>query len=117
MRRSLLGKCGCDQSKRRYFASSTAMRSAADIEEVGCPEPAAVVQRMLSTRSCAASSFHSFSWSAIVHSTLSWDLDRRSLLRLPATEVRTAVDVQNVTGHTRGVGEVHDRVYDVLDGR
>src|SRR3989475_12634387 len=30
----------------------TAMRSAADIEEVGWPEPAAVLQRMESTRSC-----------------------------------------------------------------
>jgi hypothetical protein len=27
------------------------------MEEVGCPEPAAVVQRMLSTRNWAASSF------------------------------------------------------------
>src|SRR5215469_15609759 len=34
------------------------MRSAADIEEVGCPLPAAVVLRMLSTRSCWASSCH-----------------------------------------------------------
>ena len=33
------------------------MRSAADMDEVGWPEPAAVVQRMLSTRSWAASSF------------------------------------------------------------
>src|SRR5712692_2687483 len=31
------------------------MRSAADIEEVGCPEPAAVLQRMESTRSCCPS--------------------------------------------------------------
>ena len=30
------------------------MRCAADIDDVGCPEPAAVVQRMLSTASCAA---------------------------------------------------------------
>src|SRR5215469_5839372 len=35
---------------------STAMMSAADIEEVGCPEPAAVLQRMESTRSCWPSS-------------------------------------------------------------
>src|SRR5258705_4439910 len=33
----------------------TAMRSAADIEEVGCPEPAAVLQRIESTRSCCPS--------------------------------------------------------------
>src|ERR1700680_2202130 len=32
--------------------------SAADIEDVGCPEPAAVVLRILSTRSCCASSVH-----------------------------------------------------------
>ncbi len=31
------------------------MRSAADMDEVGCPDPAAVVARMLSTRNCAAS--------------------------------------------------------------
>src|SRR5262249_48962553 len=30
------------------------MRSAADMEEVGCPEPAAVLQRIESTRSCCA---------------------------------------------------------------
>jgi hypothetical protein len=30
------------------------MRSAADSEDVGCPEPAAVLQRTASTRSCAA---------------------------------------------------------------
>src|SRR5712692_4459029 len=34
------------------------MRSAADIEDVGWPEPAAVLQRMLSTRICWASSCH-----------------------------------------------------------
>src|SRR5436189_6402579 len=33
----------------------TAMRSAADIDEVGCPEPAAVLQRMESTRICCPS--------------------------------------------------------------
>ncbi|GMT98615.1 hypothetical protein KH5H1_27340 [Corallococcus caeni] len=32
------------------------MMSAADMEELGWPEPAAVVQRMLSMRSCAARS-------------------------------------------------------------
>ncbi|BCL26538.1 hypothetical protein GCM10017557_13970 [Streptomyces aurantiacus] len=32
------------------------MRSAADIEEVGCPEPAAAAARTLSTRSCCPSS-------------------------------------------------------------
>src|ERR1700674_3339275 len=30
----------------------TAIRSAADIDEVGCPDPAAVLQRIESTRSC-----------------------------------------------------------------
>src|SRR5262249_11837967 len=39
------------------------MRSAADSEDVGCPEPAAVVQRILSTRSWAASSFQAVRWS------------------------------------------------------
>src|SRR5438093_13629204 len=34
------------------------MRSAADIEDVGWPEAAAVLQRMLSTRICWASSCH-----------------------------------------------------------
>src|SRR6266568_1816334 len=34
------------------------MRSAADMLEVGCPEPAAVVARMLSARSCVASGRH-----------------------------------------------------------
>jgi hypothetical protein len=43
------------QSYCRYLVMSTAMRSAADIEEVGCPEPAAVLQRMESTRSCCPS--------------------------------------------------------------
>ena len=37
-------------------ASSTAIRSAADIEEVGWPEPAAAAARTESTRSCCASS-------------------------------------------------------------
>ena len=36
----------------------TATRCAADMEDVGWPEPAAVVDRMLSIASCAASSFH-----------------------------------------------------------
>ena len=35
------------------------MRCAADIDEVGCPEFAAVVHLMLSTASCAAKSFQS----------------------------------------------------------
>ena len=30
------------------------MRSAAESDDVGCPEPAAVDERMLSTRSCRA---------------------------------------------------------------
>src|SRR5437868_7111530 len=41
---------------------STDMRSAADIEEVGWPEPAVVVQRMLSTRSCWAKCVHCCTW-------------------------------------------------------
>ena len=35
------------------------MRSAADIDDVGWPDPAAVVARMLSIASCAARSFQS----------------------------------------------------------
>ncbi len=42
-------------------SSARPVRSAADIDEVGCPEPALVVQRMLSTRNCCASSCHWFS--------------------------------------------------------
>jgi hypothetical protein len=34
----------------------TAIKSAADIDEVGWPEPAAVLARMLSTRNCCPSS-------------------------------------------------------------
>ena len=36
------------------------MRSAADMQEVGWPDPASVVQRMLSTRNWAANSCQSF---------------------------------------------------------
>src|ERR1700680_4524992 len=39
--------------------------SAADIDEVGCPEPAAVVQRILSTRHCWASCFHCCTWELV----------------------------------------------------
>src|SRR5690242_7963725 len=52
MRWSLFGSLGLDQSYWRYLVSRTAIRSAADIEEVGWPEPAAVLQRIESTRSC-----------------------------------------------------------------
>src|SRR5919202_867526 len=34
------------------------MSSAADMLEVGCPDPAPVLERMLSTRSCCASACH-----------------------------------------------------------
>jgi hypothetical protein len=40
------------------------MRSAADIEEVGCPDAAAELDRMESTLSCCPSSRHSL-WSFI----------------------------------------------------
>src|SRR5690606_26112536 len=39
-----------------WWASSTAASSAADIDDVGCPEPAAAAHRTASTRSCWASS-------------------------------------------------------------
>src|SRR5215218_11132377 len=42
----------------RYLLISTAMRSAADIDEVGWPEPAPELERMLSTLSCWASACH-----------------------------------------------------------
>jgi hypothetical protein len=37
--------------------------------------------------------------------------------QLPAAEMRAAIDVQDVTGDRRGVGQVHDRIGDVLDRR
>jgi hypothetical protein len=57
MRRSLPGSRGLPRSVRQCEARNTAIRSAADIDDVGCPDPAAVVERMLSARSCVASSF------------------------------------------------------------
>ena len=36
---------------------------------------------------------------------------------LPAAEMRAAIDVQDVTGHRRRVGQVQDRIRDVLDRR
>src|SRR5687767_1905081 len=41
---------------------STAMRSAADIDDVGCPLPAALEERTESTRSCCPSSRHASCW-------------------------------------------------------
>ena len=35
--------------------------------------------------------------------------------QLPAAEMRAAIDVQDVTSDRRGVGQVHDRIRDVLD--
>ena len=37
--------------------------------------------------------------------------------QLPAAEMRTAIDVQDVTSDRRGVGQVHHRVHYVLDRR
>src|SRR6266542_1656583 len=59
MNRSLPRSLGSSTSNRRWSENSTASRWAADIEDVGCPDPAAVEHRMLSTLSWAASSFHS----------------------------------------------------------
>src|SRR5262245_13449012 len=38
-------------------------------------------------------------------------------VQLPAAEMSAAIDVQDVTGDRRGVGQIHDRVRDVLDRR
>src|SRR5207248_6731417 len=48
----IVGSSGRDQSYCRWRLIRTAIRSAADIDEVGWPEPAAVLQRIESTRSC-----------------------------------------------------------------
>ena len=56
---SFAGLSGCPKSYRKCPASKTAMRSAAESVDVGCPEPAAVEHRMLSMRSCRARSRYS----------------------------------------------------------
>src|SRR5688500_16259645 len=56
MRWSLLGWSGAAKSYRRWFAASTAIRSAADIDEVGWPLFAAAAARTESTRNCCPSS-------------------------------------------------------------
>src|SRR6185437_11116933 len=76
MRRSLPGLCGLTQSYFKYLIRSTAMRSAADIDDVGWPEPAAVVHLMLSTRSWAPSSDARESKSSIA--TIQAEKDARS---------------------------------------
>jgi hypothetical protein len=60
---------GSSTSNRRWSENSTAARWAADMDEVGCPDAAAVDARMLSTQSWAASSFHSCTLSMV---TASW---------------------------------------------
>jgi hypothetical protein len=37
--------------------------------------------------------------------------------RLPATDMRAAIDVEDVASDRRGVGQIHDCVRDVLDRR
>jgi hypothetical protein len=49
-------------------------------------------------------------------SSLSGGCDERSV-PLPATEVGAAVDVHYLTRHRRSVGQVQDRVRDVLNAR
>ena len=49
---SFRGSCGLSKSYLRYFASSTDMRSAADIDEVGWPDFGTAAARTESTRSC-----------------------------------------------------------------
>jgi hypothetical protein len=56
IRWSLAGAFGSSQSRRRCRATSTASRSAADMLDVGCPEPTLVLERIESTRNWAASS-------------------------------------------------------------
>ena len=53
---SFRGSSGLSKSYRRYFASSTDMRSAADIDEVGWPDFGTAAARTESTRSCWPSS-------------------------------------------------------------
>ena len=50
------GLFGSAKSKRRYPSTRTAIRSAADIAEVGCPDFAAALIRTESTRNCWPSS-------------------------------------------------------------
>ena len=54
--RSFDAASGTPKSYCRCFASSTDIRSAADIPEVGCPDFAAAAQRTESTRNCCPSS-------------------------------------------------------------
>jgi hypothetical protein len=51
------GLVGSSKSSFRCPSSSTAIRSAADMEDVGWPEPPASLLRIESTRSCCASSW------------------------------------------------------------
>ncbi len=74
--RSFASAFGSATSVRRWPAYRTASRWAADSDDVGCPEPAAVEHRMESTASWAASSFHSRTASCMVR----LPLGRRSVL-------------------------------------
>ena len=38
-----------------------------------------------------------------------------SSFQLPPAEMSAAINVQNITSDRRGVGQVHDRICDVLD--
>ena len=64
---------------------STAMRSAADMEEVGWPEPAAADARTESTRSCCPSSPH---WVASMTATYA----ATSVSRLRATSSSSSLN-------------------------
>jgi hypothetical protein len=48
----LAGFSGSSKSYRRYLSISTAIRSAADIEDVGCPDLVPAAARTESTLSC-----------------------------------------------------------------
>src|SRR5690242_8447743 len=61
---SLLELLGSAKSYLKCPASRTAISSAADMDDVGWPDPAAVLQRMLSIRSCWASSCHCWTFGA-----------------------------------------------------
>ena len=52
----MAGFSGSSKSYWRYLSRRTAIRSAADIDDVGWPEPAAAAARTESTRSCCPSS-------------------------------------------------------------
>src|SRR4029450_4285587 len=70
-----------------YFSARTAIRSAADIAEVGCPDPLTAVARIASTRSCCPSS-RQRSARRRVGTSVVMDMRRWSLLRVCCENTR-----------------------------